>query len=111
MKPFKRQEIDVENKSIEALTRRWGQDIVCLKNSFRHQQDTRARADYFFCFFGYFVAVEFKKENFKTTNREHLQAYELMRIRRANGFSFFSDSVYKTLQSFEDIYKIIKNKA
>ena len=111
--PFKkfRFESGLEAEGINLLKKKYGRNIWCVKTSYKRVKDKRAEPDHYFCFFGFFVAVEFKNGETARKKHEALQDYVLMRIREANGFAFKCRTLDDPLSGFGRIHDLILKKS
>lgn len=82
----------------------YGEDIVIFKIN---DSCTAGLLDTFICFFGRFVVFEFKNGKTPPKPHEHLQNYNIVRIRRANGFGAVVRSSNDGLESLKKIREII----
>lgn len=83
---------------------KYGEDITIFKIN---DACSKGFPDTIICFFGSYVAFEFK--NGKTPKKAHedLQNYFLMKVRRANGFSAVIRSASEGMIALEKIREII----
>ena len=104
-KKFKN-ENSFEHEAIDYLIKTYGSNIECFKNSYNSFQFDKGRADYFFSFYGFFVACEFKNGKTKKQSHETLQDYRLKRISSSGGFA----KKCRTMQDVIDFFNDIKSK-
>ena len=98
-------EADFETDILPDLLDIWGRDIWHFDNSERRIKTRRGDPDHFFCFFGKFIAIEFK--NGKTGKKPHeaLQLYNLKNITTAGGVGCVCRTKKEVLDVFNYIYK------
>lgn len=82
---------------------KYGDDIQILKIN---DGCSKGHPDTLICFFGRFVAFEFKNGNTQPKKHEVLQNHVLERIRRANGFSSVIRSATEGMIALEKIREI-----
>lgn len=105
-----RRESSMESDGVSLLKQKYGRNIWHLRTSWKRVKDRRGEPDDVFCFFGFFVAVEFKNGQTPKKSHEALQNYNLMRIRDANGFAFVCRNNDDLLSAFERIHDLIKKR-
>lgn len=105
-----RSECDFERDVIPDLKRIYSQNIWCYRTSYKQIQPVRGIPDWLFCFYGYFVAIEFKNGRTDRKPHETLQNYNLMKIREANGFSSVCRTRQEVFDTFARIHDVVKNK-
>lgn len=83
---------------------KYGDDIVILKIN---DGCLKGHPDTIICFFGKYIAFEFKNGNTAVKKHEHFQNYILEKIRRANGFSAVIRSATEGMIALAKIREII----
>jgi hypothetical protein len=83
---------------------KYGEDIVIMKIN---DACSKAYPDTIICFFGRYVAFEFKNGNTPMKAHEYHQNYRLKKIQRANGFGSVIRSVADGMSALEKIKEII----
>lgn len=99
-----RPEDKVKDDFCQRARAKYGKDIVIYKIN---DSCTAGLLDCFICFFGRFVVFEVKDGKTPLKAHEHLQNYNIERVRRANGFGSVIRSVSDGLDALEKIREII----
>jgi hypothetical protein len=104
-------EADFERDVIPRLRSMYGPNIWTFRTSYKRIQEMGGMPDWLFCFYGYFVAIEFKNGKTKKQSHEARQQYHLMKIREANGFSSVCRTPDEVFSAFASIKEIINIKS
>lgn len=99
-----RPEDRVKDDFCKKAREKYGADILILKIN---DACSKGFPDTIICFFGRYVAFEFKNGNTSKKSHEDLQNYVLDKIRRANGFSAVIRSATDGMIALEKIREII----
>lgn len=99
-----RSEDKVKDNFCQRARIKYGEDIVIFKIN---DGCLKALPDTVICFFGRYVAFEFKNGNTPSKKHEPHQNYILSKIRRANGFSAVIRSADDGMMALEKIREII----
>lgn len=100
----------MERDVIPDLKRLYGRNIWYYRNSYKTFQEIKGMPDWFFCFYGSFVAIEFKNGHTQAKPHEAMQNYIILRIRDANGFACVCRNKQSVLDTFRSIHDVIAKK-